>query len=307
MMLNRAFHLPGDVKDARRMVIVALADQANDEGVCWPGDEHLCFRTAKDKRTVRRAVRWLEDHGYLSIAPYPGLENAYHLHLPEVPRDRKKRRRRLRPDDPRKTRRRSGSAGNPGHFDRGSGNGNPGHYDRGSGGRTPDISSREPRTISTRTPDISSRPLHIHEPCEPTERDPGKRAGSLSGIEKVRSNGSHPGTVEFCEWLDGEKHIRGRPLEVWAQHLDPVFASGVPVAFAQDELRDVREPPFKFGDRASDRWRRFQGQCRALLEDQGRRPGLVVHPESRLGRKIRKYCGEGFRARVRWEAVTSDR
>lgn len=51
---------------AAKAVLVSLADQANDDGVCWPSQQSLCERTCLGERAVRSALRWLEQAGLLS-------------------------------------------------------------------------------------------------------------------------------------------------------------------------------------------------------------------------------------------------
>lgn len=49
-----------------KAVLMSLADQANDEGVCWPGVGSLAVRTCLSERTVQRSVRTLEELKLLS-------------------------------------------------------------------------------------------------------------------------------------------------------------------------------------------------------------------------------------------------
>jgi hypothetical protein len=39
-----------------KLVLLALADCANDEGRCWPSASTLARKTGEGERTVRRAV-----------------------------------------------------------------------------------------------------------------------------------------------------------------------------------------------------------------------------------------------------------
>ncbi len=49
-----------------RVVLLALADNANDAGRCWPGTEHLAGKCCVSRSTVFRLLRKLEDQGLLS-------------------------------------------------------------------------------------------------------------------------------------------------------------------------------------------------------------------------------------------------
>jgi len=51
---------------ARKAVLVALADNADDNGVCWPGQEFVAAKTELTERTIRNAVKQLEADGFLS-------------------------------------------------------------------------------------------------------------------------------------------------------------------------------------------------------------------------------------------------
>jgi len=46
---------------AQKAVLISLADNANDEGVCWPSVSRICERTCLSERAVRNALRWLEE------------------------------------------------------------------------------------------------------------------------------------------------------------------------------------------------------------------------------------------------------
>jgi hypothetical protein len=50
-----------------KAVLISLADQANDQGFCWPSVATLCERTCFGERAVRNAIRWLEKVGLLKV------------------------------------------------------------------------------------------------------------------------------------------------------------------------------------------------------------------------------------------------
>ncbi len=64
-----------------KAVLMSLADQANDAGVCWPSVASLMERTCLGERTVRRAVRALEESGYLATDLQAMKNNRYRLDL----------------------------------------------------------------------------------------------------------------------------------------------------------------------------------------------------------------------------------
>lgn len=55
-----------DVPSPKRMTLLALADAANDDGVCWPSIRHLASKTQAGESTVRRHLQALEEDGLLS-------------------------------------------------------------------------------------------------------------------------------------------------------------------------------------------------------------------------------------------------
>lgn len=50
------------------IVLLAIADWADDYGVAWPSMARLAEKARCDRRTAQRIVRRLEDKGYLSTA-----------------------------------------------------------------------------------------------------------------------------------------------------------------------------------------------------------------------------------------------
>ena len=48
---------------AQKAVLVSLADQANDDGACWPAVDTIAMRTCLSERAVQEALRWLQTTG----------------------------------------------------------------------------------------------------------------------------------------------------------------------------------------------------------------------------------------------------
>ena len=71
----------------RKMVLIKLADQANDDGVCWPSYESIANSCEISRRSVVTHIQWLEDNGFLWIERRYNAEesknfsNRYHLTL----------------------------------------------------------------------------------------------------------------------------------------------------------------------------------------------------------------------------------
>lgn len=89
-MLARAFG-EQSVGGTTKLVLLALADHAHDDGECWPGKRHLLIKTGlKDEATLRRHFRKLEDAGLLltekrSRDDGSQASNRYRLILPPSP------------------------------------------------------------------------------------------------------------------------------------------------------------------------------------------------------------------------------
>lgn len=69
-----------------KLVLMALADAADDQGVCWPSVSTLARKCSVSTRTVRRALRVLVDQGLLVAEPRrrpdgSSTSNRYCLHL----------------------------------------------------------------------------------------------------------------------------------------------------------------------------------------------------------------------------------
>ncbi len=71
---------PVRTEPSRKAVLISLADQANDEGICWPAVATLAGRTCLDERTVQRAIQDLQDEGHLSVQMRTGRSTIYRLH-----------------------------------------------------------------------------------------------------------------------------------------------------------------------------------------------------------------------------------
>lgn len=62
-----------------KSVLISLADQANDQGVCWPSVQTIAVRTCYSDRAVQKALRWLEDSGLLEVEIGAMKSNRYTL------------------------------------------------------------------------------------------------------------------------------------------------------------------------------------------------------------------------------------
>ena len=55
-----------DLPDSEKLVLLALADCANDEGGCWPSVETISRKCSKSERTVQNCIRTLCVKGHLT-------------------------------------------------------------------------------------------------------------------------------------------------------------------------------------------------------------------------------------------------
>ncbi|WP_347911361.1 helix-turn-helix domain-containing protein [Pseudomonas grandcourensis] len=63
----------------QKAVLISLADNANDEGVCWPSVARIAERTCLAERTVQTAIKWLGQVGLLSVRERMGRSTMYTL------------------------------------------------------------------------------------------------------------------------------------------------------------------------------------------------------------------------------------
>jgi len=69
----------------RKLVLVKLADNASDQGECWPSYQHIADQCEIDRSTVRRHIKQLAEQGLLRIenreGPKGNSSNLYFLTL----------------------------------------------------------------------------------------------------------------------------------------------------------------------------------------------------------------------------------
>lgn len=66
-----------DLSPTQKLVLLALADWANDEGLCWPSIDRLAVKTGMAGRSVQRIIRQIEDIGLLKCDYVSGKGNKY--------------------------------------------------------------------------------------------------------------------------------------------------------------------------------------------------------------------------------------
>jgi hypothetical protein len=68
-----------ELPTTQKIVLLALADNANDEGICWPSITTLEKKTSLHRATVIRTISELEDRSHLSRSSESGKTNTYRL------------------------------------------------------------------------------------------------------------------------------------------------------------------------------------------------------------------------------------
>ena len=68
-----------DMSGPQKAVLISLADNANDEGFCWPSVARISERTCLAERTVQAAIKWLTLAGILSVRERMGRSTMYTL------------------------------------------------------------------------------------------------------------------------------------------------------------------------------------------------------------------------------------
>src|SRR6202167_2756334 len=71
----------GPIDRSQRLLMLALADSSNDDGFSWPGIQTLATKTATNARTVIRALKGLERHGWIAVnrKAHYGKGNTYQI------------------------------------------------------------------------------------------------------------------------------------------------------------------------------------------------------------------------------------
>lgn len=71
---------PLQMGHADKLVLLALADNANDEGECWPSVVTLCEKTCLSDRAIQKCVGRLKADGHISVLPRYKKSNVFRVH-----------------------------------------------------------------------------------------------------------------------------------------------------------------------------------------------------------------------------------
>lgn len=71
-----------DLSSTHKLVLLALADWANDEGLCWPSINRLAVKSGLTSRSVQKSIRALEETGFIKREEVTGKGNRYWISIP---------------------------------------------------------------------------------------------------------------------------------------------------------------------------------------------------------------------------------
>jgi len=71
-----------DLSSTQKLVLLALADWANDEGLCWPSINRLATKASLTSRAVQKTIRSLEKVGFIRREEVLGKGNRYWVSTP---------------------------------------------------------------------------------------------------------------------------------------------------------------------------------------------------------------------------------
>lgn len=78
IIMSQCWPIEG-ISPAQKAVLISLADQANDDGYCWPSVGTISKRTCLSERAVQGAIKWLHSAGLLSSDERRGTSSVYRI------------------------------------------------------------------------------------------------------------------------------------------------------------------------------------------------------------------------------------
>ena len=78
ILMSACWPLQG-MSPAQKAVLISLADQANDDGYCWPSVGTIASRTCLSERAVQGAIKWLQSARLLGASERRGTSSVYQI------------------------------------------------------------------------------------------------------------------------------------------------------------------------------------------------------------------------------------
>lgn len=78
ILMSACWPLQG-MSPAQKAVLISLADQANDDGYCWPSVGTIAKRTCLSERAVQGAIKWLQSANLMTASERNGTSSVYRL------------------------------------------------------------------------------------------------------------------------------------------------------------------------------------------------------------------------------------
>lgn len=69
----------GGMSPAQKAVLISMADQANDDGYCWPSVGTISKRTCLSERAVQGTIKWLQSANLMTASERNGTSSVYRL------------------------------------------------------------------------------------------------------------------------------------------------------------------------------------------------------------------------------------
>lgn len=78
ILMSQCWPLAG-MSPSQKAVLISLADQANDDGYCWPSVGTIAKRTCLSERAVQGAIKWLQSANLMTASERNGTSSVYRL------------------------------------------------------------------------------------------------------------------------------------------------------------------------------------------------------------------------------------
>ena len=77
-LISKCWDITG-LHPTQKLILISLADQANDAGVCWPSIETIAKRSGISERSAQRIINGLIESGLIARSSRPGRSNIFYI------------------------------------------------------------------------------------------------------------------------------------------------------------------------------------------------------------------------------------